>query len=132
MRKLILFLCIATCFATPACRRSHGASANMFCQFTQADTRQWSATANADRSVTVKGQAHVDDSKYLAKLWHPEVQGSTARAFVTEAENKTGQIQPGGWWDVSYTFPDPSVNIQTVEIWCDLSTRFARIPVRRG
>ena len=112
--------------------RLDSAGADMICAFEPDDTRNWVTRINPDRSVTVEGQARVGNPKYRAELFLPQVQDARARAFLTMAENHSGQSPPDGWWDVSYTFPDPDGAIQTVEIWCDFDKMLASKPVRRG
>lgn len=147
MRRTPIMTCAAAGLALISCQKgpssnaqnqssnalaTGGGPANMICMFKPGETRNWAATVNPNGSITVTGQAHVSNPKYRAKLFNHQVSGSVARVYVTQAENSTGIAPSDGWWDVTpYTIPDNG-SIQTVEIWCDMDTKFAQIPVRRG
>jgi hypothetical protein len=144
MFKSTTMLCAATSLAIAGCNgrgldsTTNNAEENaaagpqgLLCAFDRSDTKDWSGKANADQSVSVTGKVHVSNSKYRAALFNPQVQGSVARVYLTQAENHTGQSPADGWWDVPYTIADNG-SIQTVEVWCDMDTKFADFPVRRG
>src|SRR5215210_8702983 len=53
-----------------------------WCFFKDAETKGWSASAGGGGIVTVKGKAHVADSRYRAELGDPEIAGTKASLWL--------------------------------------------------
>ncbi len=54
-----------------------------YCFFKDLETKSWSAARDAQGNVTVKGKAHIEDTRYTAQLAAPEVSGSSATLWLT-------------------------------------------------
>src|SRR5215210_2556460 len=88
-----------------------------YCFFKDAETKSWSASADAQGNVVVKGQAYRSDGRYKAVLGDPKVTGTTAQVRPTVLQNDTGFATPDGWWEVSFTIPN-SAAVETVAVRC--------------
>ena len=88
-----------------------------YCFFKDADTRDWSVATDAKGNVVVKGQAHIDDRRYMATFGHVETAADAAQLWLTMAPNTTGMGAQGNWWDISFTVPDSS-SVRRVGLHC--------------
>jgi hypothetical protein len=88
-----------------------------YCFFKTADLKGWAASRGADGNVTVKGQAHLPDRRYMAALGDAEVEGDKATLWLTMSPNTTGSGAPGDVWDAKATIPDSSA-VAKVTVLC--------------
>ena len=126
MKSVLLFA--AASVALAACGQSHDdsntrATANVaqpkksaFCFFKDEEMKGWAASRGKDGNVTVKGKAHVKDSRYSAVLGAPTVTGSTAELSPTLNQNAS-YAAPEDWWDLNTTIPN-SAGITAVNVTC--------------
>ena len=127
-----VLLVAGACMALAACGQSHGDAAtpptanvaqpkkSAFCFFKDEEMKGWAASRGKDGTITVKGKAHVKDSRYSAVLGPPTVTGPTAELSPTINQN-SGYAAPEDWWDLSATIPN-SAAITTVNISCGSKT----------
>lgn len=102
-----------------------------FCFFKDAETKGWAATADAAGTVTVKGKAHVKDSRYMAQLGEPEVQGNKARIWLTLGTNTTGYAaNEADVWDVSAKIP-AAAGLDSVSVMCGKKS-IVELPLKKG
>lgn len=92
-----------------------------YCFFKDAATKGWSATRDAQGAVTVKGKAHVEDTRYTAQLEQAEVSGTAASLWLTMGPNTGPTGAEENWWDVKATVP-ASAAVETVTIMCGKKT----------
>jgi hypothetical protein len=92
-----------------------------YCFFTDADTKGWSAARDAAGNVTVKGKAHLEDTRYMAGFGEPEITGSSARLWLTMNANTGAYGAAGDWWDVTSTIAGSS-GVDAVTILCGTKT----------
>ncbi len=142
MRKSILVLSASTLLAgcgqsaeQPANNSAANAAAEVkhptFCFFKDEETKGWAAKADASGNVTVSGRAHVKDSRYMAQLGEPEVQGNEARVWLTIGANSTGYAaNDEDVWDVSATIPAAST-VESVVIMCGTKP-IAELALKKG
>src|SRR3569833_2678686 len=78
--------------------------------------KDWSASRDADGNVVVKGKARVDDVRNKADLGQPEVTGTSAKLWLTVAQNASYAAKDY-WWDVSFTIPS-SGGVTEVTVNC--------------
>ena len=107
-------------------------SAASFCQFTQAQVRNWHASIsqmppNPGRLLVVTGEAQVEDPHYKAQLSQPQVAGGVLRLWLTHAET-SGPAPADGWHSLRYERENPGA-ITRVIIWCDQDGDLLSIPV---
>lgn len=100
-----------------------------YCFFKDADIKGWSASRDASGNIAVKGQARIPDRRYMASLAESEVEGGTARLWLTMAPNTTGSGAPGDWWDVTGSAPD-SAAATSVTVLCGKKV-VAELPVKK-
>ena len=101
---------------------------NHYCFFKKEAQKDWSASRDASGNVVVKGKALVDDVRNKADLGQPEVTGTTAKLWLTLAQN-TSYAAKDNWWDVSFTIPD-SKGVTEVTVNCDADRQFADLKVK--
>ena len=101
-----------------------------YCFFKDEETKGWSASVDAAGNVTVKGKAHVKDSRYSAQLGTAEIEGKAARIAPSISPNTTGYASPDNWWDVEATIPE-SAGVDTVIVECG-KKQLAELKVKRG
>jgi hypothetical protein len=87
-----------------------------YCFFKAANRKGWSAARDKSGNVTVKGQAKVEDIRYSAALEQGEVDGDTARVWLTMPPN-SGYQDADRWWDVGATIPG-SAAVKSVSVMC--------------
>jgi hypothetical protein len=129
MRGAIVALCavlgVAGCgqSASEATAKSEASAAPAkpkrpaYCFFKDEETKGWSASVDAAGNVTVKGKAHIKDSRYSAQLGTAEIEGTAARIAPSISPNTTGYASPDNWWDVKATIPQ-SAAVDTVIVEC--------------
>ena len=100
-----------------------------YCFFKDAATKSWAASLDPAGNVTVTGKVKLDDRRYRGDLSQSEVDGHTAKAWVTMVPN-TGYAQPDNWWDVSLTIPD-SAAAASVTVLCGTKP-VAELKLERG
>jgi hypothetical protein len=100
-----------------------------YCFFKDDETRGWSAAADAQGNVVVKGKAYRSDPRYMAVLGEPQVVGSSAEIAPSIGPNTTGFAAPENWWDVSATIPN-STSVTTVSVRCGKKV-LAELPIKR-
>ena len=88
-----------------------------YCFFKDDETKGWTAAADAEGNVVVKGKAYRSDPRYMALLGEPQVTGSSAEILPSIGPNTTGFAAPENWWDVSATIPN-SASVTTVSVRC--------------
>jgi len=141
MRKSILVLSASTLLA--ACGQSAEQPANntankvaevkhpTFCFFKDEETKGWAVKADANGNVTVTGKAHVKDSRYMAQLGEPEVQGNKAKVWLTIGANSTGYAaNDEDVWDVSATIPAAGA-VESVSVMCGPKS-IAELALKKG
>jgi len=102
-----------------------------FCFFKDEETKGWAAKADAAGTVTVTGKAHVKDSRYMAQLGEPEVQGNKARIWLTLGTNTTGwAANDDDVWDVSARIPAAGA-VENVSVMCG-KTSIAELALKKG
>jgi len=101
-----------------------------YCFFKDAATRGWAASVDAGGSVTIKGQAHIEDRRYSGDISQSEVAGDKASVWLTMAPNTTGMGAPDNWWDLSTTIPGSGA-VHSVTLLCG-KKEVAKLEVRRG
>ena len=140
MRKSTVLLCGTLLVA--ACGQSGTESANNavktaaaetpkvnhYCFFKKDAQKDWSASRDADGNVVVKGKARVDDVRNKADLGQPEVTGTSAKLWLTLAQNASYAAKDN-WWDVNFTIPD-SAAVSEVTVNCDAERVFADLKVK--
>jgi hypothetical protein len=92
-----------------------------YCFFKDSDTKGWSTSRDAQGNVTVKGNALLEDTRYMAALGQPEVSGTNASLWLTMGPNTNAYGAPGNWWDATATIPASS-GIDTVTVMCGTKT----------
>jgi hypothetical protein len=92
-----------------------------YCFFKDADTKSWRAARDGAGNVTVKGKAHLEDTRYMAGFGEPEIAGTSARLWLTMNPNTGPYGAPGDWWDVSSTVSGSSA-VDSVTILCGTKT----------
>jgi hypothetical protein len=92
-----------------------------YCFFKDAETKDWSASRDAQGNIVVRGKAFRSDSRYQAQLGEAEVSGTRAIVRPAIIQNTTGFAAPENWWDVSATIPN-SAAVDTVTIECGRKT----------
>jgi hypothetical protein len=92
-----------------------------YCFFKDADTKGWSAARNSAGNVTVKGKAHLEDTRYMAGFAEPEISGSSARLWLTMNPNSGAYGAAGDWWDVTSTISGSS-GVDAVTVLCGSKT----------
>lgn len=133
MKVAHLFL-LGSALTLAACGQSNDTSANQaaansaqpkkkpaFCFFKDEELKDWSATRDKDGNVTLKGKAHVKDSRYQAMLGTAEVAGNRATIAPSIGQNGTGYGAPEDWWDLTATIPN-SAAVDTVAVTCGVKT----------
>ena len=117
-----------------ACGQSSDTSANQaaantaqpkkkpaFCFFKDEELKGWTAARDKDGNITLKGKAHVKDSRYQAMLGTAEVAGNQATISPSIGQNGTGYGAPQDWWDLSASIPN-SAAVDTVAVTCGAKT----------
>ena len=99
-----------------------------YCFFKEANRKGWSVSRDASGNVVVKGRAKVEDVRYSAALGEPEVEGETARIWLTMPQN-SGYEDLDRWWDVSAAIPG-SAGVTSVGVMCG-TKEVATLGVRR-
>lgn len=100
-----------------------------FCFFKPEETKGWKASVDAAGNITVTGKAHVKDSRYVAQLEEPEIDGSKASLAVTIAQNSGTYGATEDWWDLKASIPaNPA--LQTVSITCGPKS-IADLPLKK-
>ena len=89
----------------------------VFCFFKDGETKGWTAAADASGKITVKGKAHVKDGRYMAQLGKPEIDGTTAKVWLSIATNSTAYSSPDDTWDVSAQIP-ADAGVTSVSVMC--------------
>jgi hypothetical protein len=142
MRRSIILLSASTLLAgcgqsaeQPANNSAANAAAEVkhptFCFFKDEETKGWAAKADATGNVTVTGKAHVKDSRYMAQLGEPEVQGTKARVWLTIGANSTGYAaNEQDVWDVSATIPAAGA-VESVSVMCGPKS-IAELALKKG
>src|SRR5262245_27968883 len=129
MRRSILLL--SACTLVAACGQAAEQPANnvaantvaetkhpSFCFFKDEETKGWTAKLDKSGNVTVAGKAHVKDSRYMAQLGDPEVQGNKASVWLTIGTNTTGYAaNEQDVWDVTTTIPAAAA-VENVRVMC--------------
>ena len=92
-----------------------------YCFFKDSDTKGWSAARDAQGNITVKGKAHIEDTRYTAQLAPPEVVGSSATLWLTMGPNPGPYGAVDNWWDVAATIPN-GAGVDAVSIMCGTKT----------
>jgi hypothetical protein len=92
-----------------------------YCFFKDADTKGWAASRGKSGDVTVKGKAHLEDTRYTAQLSPPEMSGTTASLWLTMGPNTGAYGAPDNWWDVTATVSNGSA-LDTVKVMCGAKT----------
>jgi hypothetical protein len=92
-----------------------------FCFFKDEELKGWAASRDKDGNISLKGQAHVKDSRYRAVLGTPTVTGTRAEVAPSIVQNDTGYGAPEDWWDLSAIIPS-SAAVDTVAIACGAKT----------
>lgn len=92
-----------------------------FCFFKDEELKGWAATRGQDGNITLKGKAHVKDSRYKAMLGAPEIAGTRATIAPTIGQNDTGYGAPEDWWDLDATIPH-SAAVDTIAVQCGAKT----------
>jgi hypothetical protein len=130
--RAVLFLLCGACAALAACGQPRSDSATQatanaaqpkkssFCFFKDEEMKGWAASRGKDGNVTIKGKAHVKDSRYSAVLGPPTVSGTTAELSPTLSQNSS-YAAPEDWWDLSATIPNSGA-ITTVNVSCGSKT----------
>ena len=105
-----------------------------YCFFKDSDTKSWSAARDGQGNVTVKGKAHIEDTRYAAQVAPPEVSGSSATLWLTMGPNSGPYGAADNWWDVAATVPN-SAGVDSVTIMCGTKTvaqvKVPEAPVRK-
>jgi hypothetical protein len=114
----------------PANQTATASTAKHYCFFHQDEGKAWATSRDAQGNVTVKGKAHVRDVRYKADLGQPEILGSSAKLWLTMAQN-TGYRSMDNWWDVSFTIPGSGA-IESVTVACDQKRVMAELKVKRA
>jgi nitrous oxide reductase accessory protein NosL len=142
MRRAILVLSGFTGLA--ACGRAAEQAANntasnkvaevqhpTFCFFKDEETKGWKASVDAAGNVTVTGKAHVKDSRYMALLGQPEVQGNQASLWLTIGTNTTGwAANDQDLWDVTAKIPGAGA-VESVSVMCGKKS-IAELALKKG
>jgi hypothetical protein len=92
-----------------------------YCFFKDADTKDWKASRGADGNITVKGRAHVEDTRYQAALSEQEISGTNASLWLTMGPNSGAYGAPENWWDVSAAIPNSGA-VESVTVMCGNKT----------
>ena len=101
-----------------------------FCFFKPEETKGWKASLDAKGIITVTGKAHVKDSRYVAQLGEPEIEGSKASIAVTIAQNSGTYGAVEDWWDLKASIPaNPA--IQAVSVTCGPKS-IAELALKKG
>ena len=101
-----------------------------FCFFKPEEMKGWKASADAKGNITVTGKAHVKDSRYVAQLGEPEIEGSKASIAVTIAQNSGTYGAVEDWWDLKASIPaNPA--IQAVSVTCGPKS-IAELALKKG
>lgn len=88
-----------------------------YCFFKDQETKGWSAAADPQGNVVVKGKAYRSDPRYMAQLGEAQVNGATVEISPSIGLNTTGFAAPENWWDVSATIPNSS-GVTNVTVRC--------------
>jgi len=88
-----------------------------FCFFKDEETKGWAAKRAANGEITVTGKAHVKDSRYQASLGSPEVDGASAKLWLSINPNSSAYGATNDWWDVTATLPG-SAAVTDVSVMC--------------
>jgi hypothetical protein len=99
-----------------------------YCFFAKEAQKAWSASRDGAGNVVVTGKARVDDVRNKADLGQPEVSGSSAKLWLTMAQNISYPAKDN-WWDVSFTIPD-SAAVDEVTVNCDPQRVLADLKVK--
>ena len=102
---------------------------NHYCFFAKDAQKGWSAARDGNGNVVVTGKARVDDVRNKADLGQPEITGSSAKLWLTMAQNSSYPAKDN-WWDVSFTVPN-SAWVDEVTVNCDPQRQFADLKVPR-
>jgi hypothetical protein len=101
-----------------------------FCFFKPEETKGWKVAVDRKGNITLTGDAHVKDSRYVAQLGEPEIAGTTASVALTIAQNGGTYGAVGDWWDVKASIPaNPA--IQNVAVTCGPKS-IAELPLKKG
>ena len=100
-----------------------------YCFFADEATKGWTVSRDSKGDVMVKGQAHIEDRRYMAALSEQELSGNAASLWLTMSPNNTGMGAQGDWWDVSATIPG-SAAVEAVTVMCGTKT-IANLAVRK-
>ena len=92
-----------------------------YCFFKDSATKSWSASRDAQGNVTVKGEALLEDTRYMAALGQPEVSGTNASLWLTMGPNTNAYGAPGNWWNATATIPGSS-GVDAVTVMCGTKT----------
>ena len=88
-----------------------------FCFFKPEEMKAWKTSTSAAGNITVTGKAHVKDSRYVAQLGEPEIEGETASLALTIAQNSGTYGATDDWWDVKASVP-ANAALRTISITC--------------
>jgi hypothetical protein len=101
-----------------------------YCFFKDPETKGWSASANANGDVVVKGKAYRSDPRYRAKFIDQEKTPSSLTLWLAIEQNP-GYASPDNWWSMAETVPD-TAGVQTVTVKCGAKTLAELKIPRRG
>ena len=88
-----------------------------YCFFKSEELKGWTVSRDKDKNITLKGQAHVKDPRYIAVLGPPSVNGKNAEIAPSMSQNDTGYGAVDDWWDLSTTIPN-SAGLNRVIVRC--------------
>jgi hypothetical protein len=142
MSRSILLLAATVGLAAcnqPADQAANNVSANAasgapkkagFCFFKPEEMKGWKAAVDAAGAIRVTGKAHVKDSRYVAQLGEPEIDGSKASVALSIAQNSGTYGATDDWWDVKAEIPaNPA--LQAVSVTCG-GKSVADLPLKKG
>lgn len=141
MRRSIVLLCAAAglsgCDQTPeksgnttAVIAAAPAKKAGFCFFKPEETKGWKAALDSKGNITVTGKAHVKDSRYVAQLGDPVIEGSKASFALSIAQNAGTYGAADDWWDVKAAI-SANPAIQSVSVTCGPKP-IAELPLKKS
>jgi hypothetical protein len=101
-----------------------------FCFFKPEEMKGWKVSTDGKGNITVTGKAHVKDSRYVARLGEPEIDGSTASLALTIAQNSGTYGATDDWWDLEAAIP-ANAALQSVSVTCG-GKSIADLPLKKG
>jgi hypothetical protein len=103
-----------------------------YCFFKDSQTKGWTASRAADGSVTVRGQVHLPDRRYMASLGDLDIAGTNAQLWLTMPPNNTGMGAQGDMWDIKTSVPaSDAATIDKVTVMCGKKT-VAELPLKKA